>query len=646
MTARRASRRHAIIAIVAVWILVLGGLGWATSSALELDRVRTREAWNQSVEEARALALARLDGLMAPVLSRESARPYNHFRRYYRLTGAVRALDHSAAVAPIVLESPLASATQTDWILLYFQATETEQSVWSSPQVVDDGARAVSAAAIPPGERGRVATAANWLAALRERYTPSFLIGELESAVIARDESRRMLAQVSRTGSEESRPSPRPAQTTPPSARLSRNAAEFLRRGVRLLEMELASTLAQCVPEPVVLENLEVGRQPLSRSDAAECVPVTLTSMTPIWLDLTGDGTRYLAFVRSVMVEGNLFCTLQGMVIDWDRLREMLEAEVRDLFPNARLHPVETSTPVTPGTAHNIMQTIPVCLEAGEPPVAARAGLSTALKLGLAVTWTTTLLALAAIAYGVMKYVLIVERRMRFVAAVTHELRTPLTTFQLYTDLLSDGAQADDEERRGHVAMLQRESRRLARLVENVLAYARIEESRPSLNVSATSPAVILERLRGGLAEYCASAGKNLVIEDRCLSRRDFDTDAEVVIQILTNLVENACKYSAGAADPRIWLTAWETPDRAVVFEVDDAGPGVTPHDRRRVFEPFQRGQADRKAANGATGLGLGLPLSRYWASCLGGQLILRRSSRGNGHYSCFELRLPTTPPA
>jgi signal transduction histidine kinase len=219
---------------------------------------------------------------------------------------------------------------------------------------------------------------------------------------------------------------------------------------------------------------------------------------TIYWLDafvVTGDGTRYLAFVRSVIVQGNLFCTLQGMLIDWERLRGMLEAEVRDLFPNARLIPVETSTPVTPGTAHNIMQTIPVSLVTGDFAIPAKPGVSVALKVGLAVAWTATILALAAIAYGVMKYMLMMERRMRFVAAVTHELRTPLTTFQLYTDLLTDAVDANEEERRGHVAMLQRESRRLARLVE-----ARRCGSPADVRTATAATRACLARIRGRLS--------------------------------------------------------------------------------------------------------------------------------------------------
>ncbi len=645
MTPRRATRRHALAATVGVCVLVLGGLGWASSSAIELDRVRTREAYNQAADEARALALSRLDGLMAPVLFRESARPYNHFRPYYKLTGAMRMSDPVIAAEPVVLESPLLSAVQPDWILLYFQATETDAPIWSSPQVLGEGSEALSAAAIPVAYRHTQATAANWLTALRERYTPSYLINELETAVSARNESRRVLAQASKTSPDGLHPSPRAAPTPSAAARLGRNATEFLRRGARLLQMELEGSFEQCVPETVALENLEVGRRLPSLAETVECVPVWLTSMTPIWLDLAGDGTRYLALVRSVIVQGNLFCTLQGMLIDWERLRAMLEAEVRDLFPNAQLVPVESSIAVTPGTAHSIMQTIPVSLITGDFAVPPKGSVSTALKVGLAVAWTATILALAAIAYGVKKYMLMMERRMRFVAAVTHELRTPLTSFQLYTDLLADALESDAGERRRHVAMLQGEAGRLARLVENVLAYARIEESRPSLNVSRTAPAAILEQISAVLAERCEAFGKKLVVENKCRDDRDFETDPEVVIQILTNFVENACKYSAGAADPRIRLTASETPNATVTFEVEDAGPGVDPHDRKRIFEPFQQGRAGSKAAGGATGLGLGLALSRYWAKCLGGQLTLRRSLQGDGRYSCFALRLPLIAP-
>jgi signal transduction histidine kinase len=649
MMRARATRRLAVLAVGAVCVLVLGGLGWSTWSAVELDRVRIREAYNQSVDESRALALSRLDGVMAPILYRESARPYNHFRRYYKPTGALKARDHSALDEPILLESPLKSMPLPPWTLLYFQATEAEgEPLWSSPQVEDEAESVLSAEVFAAADRPRLATSANWLVALRDHYTPSYLLNELERAMAARNESRKMWPQASGVSAETQR---RPGRTLltegPITDRLSRSAAEFVRRGRRLLDMEMESNLELCVPETVALENLEAGAgwaTPERRR--AECVPVWLTTMTPVWIDVTHDGQGQLAFVRSVVVQGSPYCTLQGVLIDWPRLRETLEIEVRDLFPQARLSPIEAASPIRPGMAHDVMQTIPARLETGQLAGAQRADLTVGLKVGLTVAWTTTLLALAAVVYGTMKYVTLMERRMRFVAAVTHELRTPLTSFQLYTDLLADVPEEQRDQRRGFVETLRKESKRLARLVENVLAYSRMEDYQQVLGLRQVTPAELLRSVSEAMADQCAASGKRLFVESNCPEGVVCRTDPELVLQILTNLVENACKYSAEAQDQRIWLMARYHHDGAVVFEVDDAGPGLPPHDRRVVFQPFRRGSSAEDGGTQTVGLGLGLALSRHWAQCLGGHLTVQRSPRNSGRYSCFALALPISTSA
>ncbi|MCZ6699604.1 MAG: HAMP domain-containing sensor histidine kinase, partial [Planctomycetota bacterium] len=256
-----------------------------------------------------------------------------------------------------------------------------------------------------------------------------------------------------------------------------------------------------------------------------------------------------------------------------------------------------------------------------------------------AVTWLATLAALIAITYGTFRYVTIIERRMRFVAAVTHELRTPLTTFQLYTDLLSGDAAKDPERRREYIETLRGESKRLARLVENVLAYSRMGARAPKLDRRRIMPAELLEAVRSETAGRCDAANKQLVIDNRCRHDVAVDTDSEFVVQILSNLVDNACKYSSGAEDRRIWLSTSDGPDNSVVFEVEDAGPGVAQADRREIFRPFRRGRtAD---AEGLSGMGLGLALSRYWAECLGGRLTLGHGRQNGVHLARFELSLP-----
>ena len=84
-------------------------------------------------------------------------------------------------------------------------------------------------------------------------------------------------------------------------------------------------------------------------------------------------------------------------------------------------------------------------------------------------------LAAAVLLHGVMT---LSERRAAFVSSVTHELRTPLTTFRMYAEMLARGMVPDAERRQEYYETLQSESERLTLLVENVLAYARLERGR------------------------------------------------------------------------------------------------------------------------------------------------------------------------
>ena len=103
--------------------------------------------------------------------------------------------------------------------------------------------------------------------------------------------------------------------------------------------------------------------------------------------------------------------------------------------------------------------------------------------------------------------------------------------------------------------------------------------------------------------------------------------------QVLGNLLDNACKYSRGAADRRVCLRV-RRQGRRVVFEVEDRGPGVPKRERRSIFRAFRRG---RNADVTGGGVGLGLALARRWARLLGGELTLRPTAGG----ACFRLSLP-----
>ncbi|MFQ5423519.1 MAG: sensor histidine kinase [Phycisphaerae bacterium] len=630
MTSPRTIRRHAVLVLALVWVLVLGGLAWATIAALRVERVESREAEVLAFNQVCKLALSRLDSVVARVLYRESARKYSDFRFEY-IPAHARSRQTGADVSQSTLvASPLQELPRTEWVLLHFMVSESDSMTrvdhWNSPQapVFDEGA--MSVVALDPSDRADRATPQNWLAALRDSYSLSSLLAELETAQHHTQRWRSLASNAAEP--------PRVSDARALSPPTAHKNSDIRDRGERLLRNYPTD---QCVSEHVALQNLDIGRAAaILPIDETGCVSVTCTPMEPVWLDVTMEGEPQLAFLRTAVVASAPFCTIQGVLIDWPRLDTVLRAEVRDLLPHARIVPVPPEDAPSSKQQGLAMTVLPARLETGVWGSPAPAG---GLTPGLVVAWIATTVALLAVSYGTMRYVSLMERRMRFVAAVTHELRTPLTTFQLYTDLLSNGAVKDPQRRQHYVHTLRRESRRLSRLVENVLTYARIGNRVATLNLKPASPGDLLEAVRSQSAEPCAATGKQLIIENRCGADTMLETDREFVIQILANLVDNACKYGADAADPRIWVRASDDCGTTVVFDVEDMGVGVASQDRRDIFRPFRRGRSITERGPG--GMGLGLALSRYWAECLGGRLVLCRAERNQGRYSRFAFTLP-----
>jgi signal transduction histidine kinase len=311
----------------------------------------------------------------------------------------------------------------------------------------------------------------------------------------------------------------------------------------------------------------------------------------------------------------------------------MLAHAVEDLCPNARLVPMRDAEPSQP---ERTMTALPFQLDPGpaEPAEAAPAGL-TPLRWGLALAWLAALVALSAVGLGGWSLLDLSERRIRFVSAVTHELRTPLTTLRLYLDMLVDGLVRDERQRGEYLHTLHAEADRLNRLVANVLDFSRLENQRPRLNRTRVVLDDLLEKLRAAWAGRCQEADKELVLENTAGPEAALWTDAELLPQILGNLIDNACKYSKGADDRRVWVRVRRDGGR-LVLEVEDRGPGVAAKDRRLIFRAFRRG---RGADVTAGGVGLGLALARRWAQLLGGRLTLEGGPACGG--ACFRLELP-----
>jgi two-component system, OmpR family, phosphate regulon sensor histidine kinase PhoR len=226
--------------------------------------------------------------------------------------------------------------------------------------------------------------------------------------------------------------------------------------------------------------------------------------------------------------------------------------------------------------------------------------------------------------------------KSEFVATVSHELRTPLAAvYGAAVTLRRQDVELDDDHRRRLLAVIAGESDRLARIVDQVLAASRLDSGSFAFAVEHCDPEPpALEAVEAARAH----APPGVVIE---LSAADdlpqVAADPDMLRQVLTNLVENAVKYSP--AGGRVQLSLWRQEGR-VLFAVRDEGLGIPLRDQERIFEKFFR--LDPNLTRGVGGTGLGLYICRELVRRMGGRIWVA-SREGEG--STFFFELPVAEP-
>jgi len=359
-------------------------------------------------------------------------------------------------------------------------------------------------------------------------------------------------------------------------------------------------------------------RQAPANERAFQPTQVVLGPLEASWL-----AGNELVLMRDVRVGETRF--RQGVWLDWPSLRTWLLERVRDIAPSADLTP-------TVGQERSLA-IIPASL-AFTPAGSVVREIDSPLGVILVLTWLAALLAIVAIGVVLRLATSLAERRGRFVSAVTHELRTPMTSVRLYAELLGSDAARDEARRSRFIEMLQQESARLARIIENVLLYARL--GRRDVTPQGHRPSIehVIDRVaqdqRGVLGRASMSFVQHL---DEDVSKHELGVEEEAAARIIGNLIENACKYASEGPDPRVELSV-RIHGRTVHFTVRDWGPGVPPRERRRIFDAFHRAARDE---NHKDGLGLGLALAKGLAKQVGGDLTLDHVDEG----ASFTVVLP-----
>jgi two-component system phosphate regulon sensor histidine kinase PhoR len=193
--------------------------------------------------------------------------------------------------------------------------------------------------------------------------------------------------------------------------------------------------------------------------------------------------------------------------------------------------------------------------------------------------------------------------RRDFVANVSHELRTPVAAIRASVETLQLGAADDPAAAREFVAIIDRHGERLHRLVEDLLELSKLESREYALALSPVDVPSAVDHAIEMLA-VAAQARRAQVTADVAPDVSVAQADRPSLDHVLTNLIENAIKYSPeGAA---VTVRARRQGDR-VRLSVEDNGPGIEGRHLGRIFERFYRVDTGRSRALGGTGLGLAI---------------------------------------
>ncbi|WKN49521.1 PAS domain-containing sensor histidine kinase [Nocardioides sp. Arc9.136] len=231
------------------------------------------------------------------------------------------------------------------------------------------------------------------------------------------------------------------------------------------------------------------------------------------------------------------------------------------------------------------------------------------------------------------------EAKSMFLANVSHEIRTPLTAVMATTELLVDSGLDPDQERLAEV--VQRSSRRLLRLVDDILDFSAIESGRASVHdVALDLPALAADVVE--LARPQAEdKGLTLTLLVDPAVPRELTGDPERLAQVLTNLLDNAVKFT-GSGDVRVRVeVAEERPASVkVLVRVEDTGIGITHEQQARLFQSFSQGDSSITRRYGGTGLGLAI--CKQLVTLMGGSIWV---SSAPGRGSTFAFALPLGRP-
>ena len=236
------------------------------------------------------------------------------------------------------------------------------------------------------------------------------------------------------------------------------------------------------------------------------------------------------------------------------------------------------------------------------------------------------------------------ETKDGFLSSVTHELRTPLTSIRSFAEILVDYPDESLETRKGFYLIIKRESERLSRLIDDVLDLSKIRAGKIEWHLKKLHSGSVIQKAIDAVS--CLMQKKDLRLATQIEAGLPaFRADEDRIIQVLTNLVGNAIKFTPHGGEIRIaakFLEGKRSEDRRdlIRISVNDTGIGISEEDLSRIFDDYS--QCRDTLSEMQKGTGLGLPICKEIVSRHRGNIWVE-SEKGKG--STFHITLPVVLP-
>jgi signal transduction histidine kinase len=229
------------------------------------------------------------------------------------------------------------------------------------------------------------------------------------------------------------------------------------------------------------------------------------------------------------------------------------------------------------------------------------------------------------------------KKKTEFISVVSHELRTPLTTVKAFVELIIMKPEMPEQRKKKLIGTINAETDRLARLIADLLDLARIESGAMTWRIGEVCIDDVISHSIESLGPLFENNGQRVTAF--CPVRTVLSGDRDRLIQVVTNLLSNAAKYTPAGGSIHVAVRREPDPAEQVVVEISDTGAGMPAEDLELIFEKFRR--SGDHVSGPIEGTGLGLAIARQIVDYHGGR-IWAESARGRG--STFTFTLPLSP--